>query len=51
LTQQDVIVAVEDRYVPRRCHQRCSVAESFEMRSLPDCSLGVLFGGHYDVRT
>src|SRR5215467_6059122 len=26
-TQQDVIVAVEDRYAPRRCHQRYSVAE------------------------
>jgi len=25
--------------------------ESFEMRSLPDRSLGVLFGGQYDVRT
>jgi putative tryptophan/tyrosine transport system substrate-binding protein len=26
-TQQDVIVAVEDRYASKRCHQRCSVAE------------------------
>jgi hypothetical protein len=42
-TQQDVIVAVEDRYAPRRCHQRCSVAESFKMRPLPDRSLGVPF--------
>src|SRR5262249_5885274 len=50
-TQQDVIVAVEDRYAPRRCHQRCSVPESFEMRPLPDRSLGVPFGGQYDVRT
>src|SRR5215471_18533347 len=47
-TQQDVIVAVEDRYAPRRCHQSCSVAEILE---LPDCSLGVPFGGQYDVGT
>jgi len=25
-TVKYVIVAIEDRYVPRRCHQRCSVA-------------------------
>src|SRR6266436_3711176 len=32
-TQQNVIMAVEDRHAPRRCHQRCSVAETFNMRS------------------
>src|SRR5713101_4185285 len=43
-TQQNVIMAVEDRHAPRRCHQRCSVAETFKMRSLPDRRLGVPFG-------
>ena len=27
-TQQDVIVAIEDRHAPRRCHQRCPAAEN-----------------------
>jgi hypothetical protein len=50
-TQQDVIVAVEDRYASKRCHQRCSVAESFKIRPLPDRSLVYHSGGQYDVRT
>ena len=35
---------VEDRHAPRRCHQRCSVAETFKMRPLRDRRLGVPFG-------
>jgi hypothetical protein len=31
-TQQNVIVAVKDRHAPRRCHQRCSIAETFKSR-------------------
>ena len=45
-TQQDVIVAVEDRHAPRRLHQRCSVAKIFKVRPLPDRRLGVPFGEH-----
>ena len=41
-TQQDVIVAIEDRHAPRRCHQKCSVAGIFNLRPLPDRKLGVI---------
>src|SRR3984893_17796525 len=38
-TQQDVVVAVEDRHAPRRCHKRLAPLQIFRMRPLRDWRL------------